>query len=117
MHRFRFGRGVIALAVAVALASAVGAQSNQSQVAADAPLFIKALSTRPGSVIAGIGILEFTPPGAESPDPAHRGDDGQHGVYAATVERELKAAGFEGTSTQGLSTRTCLVIARRPASK
>ena len=209
MLRLRFRIAVIVLSVVGALASALGAQSGQAQVAADAQLFVKALDIRPGSIVAEIGagdgaltvelahhvgdqgrvfsnelgatkvnaiaalaeklsnvttieghvtesglpvrccdaivmrdvyhhfsdpaamnknllaslkpggkigILEFTPPAEESPDPAHRGDDGQHGVYSATVERELKAAGFEAVSAQVLSTRTYLVIARRPAA-
>ena len=40
-------------------------------------------------------VVDFTPPADEAPTPADRGKDGMHGVLPATVERELKAAGFE----------------------
>jgi ubiquinone/menaquinone biosynthesis C-methylase UbiE len=52
-----------------------------------------AASLKPGGRIA---VIDFVPPpGQESADPAHRGDEGHHGVTPETVERELKAAGFE----------------------
>ena len=69
-------------------------------------------SLKPGG---RIGILDFTPPpGRDTAAPGKRGEDGQHGVTAATVERELKAAGFEIVSA-GETSRTVTVIARRPS--
>jgi ubiquinone/menaquinone biosynthesis C-methylase UbiE len=70
-------------------------------------------SLKPGGRLA---ILDFTPPGEESPAPLHRGDDGQHGVRPATVERELKAAGFEIVSSVEVAWRNFMVIARRPGN-
>jgi ubiquinone/menaquinone biosynthesis C-methylase UbiE len=68
-------------------------------------------SLKPGGVL---GVLEFgPPPGAESPDPAARGSDGQHGITPATLERELKAAGFEVVSTTPFGFRGFLMVARR----
>jgi hypothetical protein len=61
-------------------------------------------------------VLDFgPPPGTESSDPAARGIDGQHGVTPATLERELKAAGFELVSTTTFGFRGFLIVARRPA--
>jgi ubiquinone/menaquinone biosynthesis C-methylase UbiE len=66
---------------------------------------------RPGGRLV---ILEFgPPPGSESPDVARRGEDGQHGITPATLERELKNAGFEILSTQAYGFRSSLTIARR----
>lgn len=67
---------------------------------------------RPGGRLV---ILEFgPPPGAEHADPAHRGDDGHHGITPATLERELKAAGFEGVTTEEYGFRSSMTMARRP---
>ena len=38
-----------------------------------------------------LGVLDFRlPPGSESPDPAARGIDGQHGITPATLERSSR---------------------------
>jgi ubiquinone/menaquinone biosynthesis C-methylase UbiE len=62
-----------------------------------------------------LAILDFGPPGAESSTPSRRGEDGQHGVTPATVERELKTAGFEILSSTALPFGTFMIVARRPA--
>jgi ubiquinone/menaquinone biosynthesis C-methylase UbiE len=70
-------------------------------------------SLKPGGAL---GVLDFgPPPGTESSDPAARGIDGQHGITPATLERELKAAGFELVSTTTFGFRGFLIVARRPA--
>ena len=69
-------------------------------------------SLKPGG---GLGVLDFgPPPGTESSDPAARGIDGQHGLTPATLERELKAAGFEAVSTTPIAFRSFLTVGRRP---
>lgn len=61
-------------------------------------------------------ILDFgPPPGAESADPARRGDDGRHGITLATLETELRAAGFEILSTEEYGSRSNMTVARRPS--
>jgi SAM-dependent methyltransferase len=71
---------------------------------------LKAL--RPGGKLV---IFEFgPPPGSESADVARRGEDGQHGITPATLERELKAAGFEIVSTEEYGFRSSMTVARRP---
>jgi predicted methyltransferase len=68
-------------------------------------------SLKPGGRLA---IIDFTPPpGKDTAAPGKRGEDGQHGVTTATVDMELKAAGFEILSS-GLSDRSVFVVARRP---
>jgi ubiquinone/menaquinone biosynthesis C-methylase UbiE len=67
-------------------------------------------SLKPGGRLA---ILDFTPPPGGETVPGHRGDDNHHGITAPTLERELKAAGFEIVSTDGKD-RTVTVVARRP---
>jgi predicted methyltransferase len=70
-------------------------------------------SLKPGGAL---GVLDFgPPPGTESADPAARGIDGQHGITTATLEKELKAAGFELVSTTPFGLRGFLIVARRPA--
>jgi ubiquinone/menaquinone biosynthesis C-methylase UbiE len=68
-------------------------------------------SLQPGGRLA---VVDFgPPPGAESATPSGRSEDGHHGVSAASVERELKAAGFEIlTSTE--ENRVVTVLAKRP---
>jgi ubiquinone/menaquinone biosynthesis C-methylase UbiE len=67
---------------------------------------------RPGGRLV---ILEFgPPPGSESPDVARRGEDGQHGITPATLERELKAAGLTIESTEQYEFRSSITVARRP---
>jgi len=70
-------------------------------------------SLRPGGRLA---VLDFPPDGAESADPAGRGNGEWHGVTAATVMRELRRAGFEVVSVEeGTRTSGFMVVARRPA--
>ena len=67
---------------------------------------------KPGGMLA---VLDFgPPPGAESPRSEDRDEDGHHGITPATLERELKAAGFEVLSTDRYGFRSSLTIARRP---
>lgn len=71
-------------------------------------------SLKPGGRFA---IQDFgPPPGAESASPEGRSADGHHGVTTATLERELKAAGFEILSSTELQSRQFLIVARRPAA-
>lgn len=69
-------------------------------------------SLKPGGYLA---VIDFTPPptpGSENP-PGHRGEDNHHGITAATLEHELKAAGFE-IVTVTTEDRAVRVVARRP---
>ena len=67
---------------------------------------------KPGGKLA---VLDFgPPPGAESPRPEDRDEDGHHGITPATLERELKAAGFEILSTEQYGFRSSFTVARRP---
>jgi SAM-dependent methyltransferase len=69
-------------------------------------------SLKPGGYL---GIIDFTPPptpGSENP-PGHRGEDNHHGITAATLEREVKAAGFE-IVTVATEDRAVKLVARRP---
>ena len=69
-------------------------------------------SLKPGGSLA---VQDFgPPPGAESATPAGRSQDGHHGVTPATVERELKAAGFDILSSSEWPLRAFMVVARRP---
>jgi predicted methyltransferase len=73
---------------------------------------LKAL--KPGGRVA---VLDFgPPPGAESPRPEDRDEDGHHGITPATLERELKAAGFEILSNENYGFRSSLTVARRPTT-
>lgn len=71
-------------------------------------------SLKPGGRLA---VVDFTPPpGQESLTPSGRSEDGHHGVTAPTVERELKAAGFELVSSTEIDSRAFMVVARRPTT-
>ncbi len=68
-------------------------------------------SLKPGGRLA---VIDFTPPptpNSENP-PGRRGEDNHHGITAATLEKELKAAGFEILSTETRN-RAVMVVARR----
>ena len=67
-------------------------------------------SLKPGGRLA---VIDFTPPPGGEQGPGHRGEDNHHGITAATLERELKAAGFEILSSDGKD-RGVRVVARRP---
>jgi ubiquinone/menaquinone biosynthesis C-methylase UbiE len=62
-------------------------------------------------------IVDFTPPGKEAAAPADRGKDGMHGVYPATVIRELKEAGFEEMNAGDSSDRWFLLVFRKRESQ
>ena len=69
-------------------------------------------SLKPGGYLA---IIDFAPPptpGSENP-PGHRGEDNHHGITATTLEREVKAAGFE-IVTAATEDRAVKLVARRP---
>ena len=73
-------------------------------------------SLKPGGRLA---IIDFTPPRGKNGEsgenvPGRRAEDQHHGVTAATVARELEAAGFEILSSTESGTRGVLVVARRP---
>jgi len=74
---------------------------------------LKAL--KPGGTLA---IIDFTPPPPsdqnENP-PGHRGEDNHHGITAATLVKELSAAGFEVVSS-ATTAKEVFVVARRPAA-
>src|SRR5947199_248260 len=62
-----------------------------------------------------LAVMDFgPPPGAESDTPAGRSKDGHHGITPPTLERELKAAGFEIVSSTEIERRVFMVVARRP---
>ena len=68
-------------------------------------------SLKPGGRLA---IIDFTPPPGGEAAPGHRGEDNHHGVTAATLARELKAAGFDIVSAE-TTNRGIFVVARRPS--
>jgi ubiquinone/menaquinone biosynthesis C-methylase UbiE len=68
-------------------------------------------SLKPGGRLA---IIDFSPRGKPASAPDKRGDDSSHGVAAETVANELKAAGFEVTTTEARSGRWFLVAALKP---
>lgn len=71
---------------------------------------------RPGARIA---IIDFPPRGGqEATAPADRDQGNAHGVTTASIERELRAAGFELVGTeQQRGDRWFMVVARKPASR
>jgi ubiquinone/menaquinone biosynthesis C-methylase UbiE len=73
-------------------------------------------SLKPGGRLA---VIDFTPPppseASENP-PGRRGEDNHHGITQATLEKELKAAGFEIVSGD-IKNRAVTVVARRPLSQ
>jgi len=76
-------------------------------------------SLKPGGRLA---IIDFTPPRGKNGEsgenvPGRRAEDQHHGVTAATVARELEAAGFEILSSTESGTRGVLVVARRPPAR
>jgi ubiquinone/menaquinone biosynthesis C-methylase UbiE len=69
-------------------------------------------SLKPGG---RLGVIDFgPPPGQESTTPSERSVDGHHGITAPTLERELKAAGFEVLSSNALDGRLFMIVAQRP---
>jgi ubiquinone/menaquinone biosynthesis C-methylase UbiE len=68
-------------------------------------------ATKPGGYIA---VIDFTPPRAEAADPSGRAADNFHGVYAESVIRELKGAGFDEATSEEMDRRIFMVVARRP---
>ena len=68
-------------------------------------------SLKPGGRLA---IIDFTPPPGGEAAPGRRAEDGHHGITAATLEAELKSAGFEIVS-YSTDNRTVFVVARRPS--
>jgi len=71
-------------------------------------------ATKPGGYIA---VIDFTPPGKESAEPAGRSADNFHGVYAESVIGELKSAGFDEATSDEMVRRTFIVVARRPVMR
>jgi len=69
-------------------------------------------SLKPGGRLA---VIDFgPPPGGESAAPAGRSADGHHGITLPTLERELKAAGFDILSAAEYGFRGILIVGRRP---
>ena len=67
-------------------------------------------SLKPGGRLV---IIDFTPPPGGEAAPGGRDKDNHHGITAPTLERELKAAGFEIVSASE-ERRMVTVVARRP---
>ena len=67
-------------------------------------------SLKPGGRLA---VIDFTPPPGGEAEPGGRDKDNHHGITAPTLERELKAAGFEIVSSSEKD-RGVTVVARRP---
>jgi ubiquinone/menaquinone biosynthesis C-methylase UbiE len=68
-------------------------------------------SLKPGGRVA---VIDFGPPPGNENPPGHRGEDNHHGVTPSTVEKELKAVGFEIVESTELFSRVFMVVARRP---
>lgn len=66
---------------------------------------------RPGGRLA---VIDFEPRGRESDDPAGRTSGSQHGVNAATVEKELTEAGFRLVSSEKRSGRNFYIVVEKP---
>jgi ubiquinone/menaquinone biosynthesis C-methylase UbiE len=69
-------------------------------------------SLKPGGRLA---VIDFTPPPGGEAAPGKRGEDGHHGITAATLESELKAVGFEIVSS-ATTDRAVFVVARKPSA-
>jgi predicted methyltransferase len=70
-------------------------------------------SLKPGGLLA---VIDFSPDGEESADPADRDTDGHHGVTPATLERELTQAGFEVVADEEkIGPNRYMVVVRRPS--
>jgi ubiquinone/menaquinone biosynthesis C-methylase UbiE len=69
-------------------------------------------ATKAGGYIA---VIDFAPSGAESAQPSGRSAEKSHGVYAESVIRELTSAGFEEATSEEMTRRGFIVVARRPA--
>jgi predicted methyltransferase len=67
-------------------------------------------SLKPGGRLA---VIDFTPPPGGEAAPGGRDKDNHHGITAPTLERELKAAGFEIVSSSEKG-RAVTVVAARP---
>ena len=69
---------------------------------------------KPGGRLA---VIDFAPGGGREAERAPERDvDGTHGVFAATVARELRQAGFEVLRTEeGGRDRWYIVVAMRPS--
>ena len=65
---------------------------------------------KPGGRVA---IIDFPPRGAASAAPGKRGEDGRHGVSAATVAAELEAAGLRIVATETRN-RSFIVVGAKP---
>jgi ubiquinone/menaquinone biosynthesis C-methylase UbiE len=66
---------------------------------------------KPGGRVA---VIDFPPRGTEAEKPQDRDQDGTHGVSAAAVASELKAAQFEVLSSDTRGKTGFIVVARKP---
>ena len=71
-------------------------------------------SLKPGGRLA---VLEFAPDSKVSAPPGKRNEGKSHGVMAATVVEELKAAGFVDIQEVPWTAPTLAIIARKPAAQ
>lgn len=70
-----------------------------------------AAALKPGGRVA---IVDFTPPGDEASRPADRDNDGMHGVSPASVQREMKDAGFDVLRSESGEGRWFMVVLSKP---
>ncbi|PYR76690.1 MAG: hypothetical protein DMF86_11515 [Acidobacteria bacterium] len=70
-------------------------------------------AVKPGGRIA---VMDFAPSGTESETPAGRAEQTHHGVSAASVARELRAAGFIDDTSEHVRGGMFIVVARRPST-